>query len=81
MCRTRSEASALAQDGHVRINAQRCLKPGYRVTPGDVLTLVVGGRICVVRVASLGTRRGPAPEACALYVIVDPDGIGSTRLE
>jgi ribosome-associated heat shock protein Hsp15 len=40
------------------------------VRPGDVLTFPQGRTIRVVRVLALGTRRGPASEAQALYVEV-----------
>ena len=35
--------------------------------PGDVLTFSYGQSVRVVRVLALGTRRGPAREAQALY--------------
>jgi ribosome-associated heat shock protein Hsp15 len=41
------------------------------VKPGDILTLPRGYReVTVVRVQALGLRRGPAPEAQALYQIL-----------
>jgi len=42
------------------------------VAPGDVLTFSQGKVIRVIRVEALGTRRGPAPEAQALYTDLDP---------
>ncbi len=39
--------------------------------PGDVLTFPQGGRIRVICIEALGTRRGPAPEARALYTDLD----------
>ena len=42
-------------------------KPAQTVRPGDVLTFPQGDRIRVIRVEALGYRRGPAPEARALY--------------
>jgi ribosome-associated heat shock protein Hsp15 len=65
--RTRSLAARAAAAG-VRINGQRTDKPGAAVRPGDVLTFVQAGRVRVIEVLGSGERRGPAPEACALYL-------------
>jgi ribosomal 50S subunit-recycling heat shock protein len=43
-------------------------KPSRPVRCGDVLTFAQGSRWLVVRIEALGERRGPAPEARALYV-------------
>jgi ribosome-associated heat shock protein Hsp15 len=37
-----------------------------------VLTFAQGGRVRVVRIVALAARRGPAPEAQALYEDLDP---------
>ena len=58
--------------GHVRVNAVKTHKPAATVTPGDVLTFLQGRDIRVVRVVALGERRGPAPEAQALYEDLKP---------
>ncbi len=58
----------------MRINAQRCLKPGHAVGVGDVLTFPQGARIRVVRILALSERRGPATEAQTLYVDLDAAG-------
>ena len=65
--KTRTLAAQLAGRRKVRINQTLVTKPHYRVRPGDVLTFPQGRTIRVVRVLALGTRRGPAPEAQALY--------------
>jgi ribosome-associated heat shock protein Hsp15 len=39
---------------------------------GDMLTFPLGDHIRLIRIAALGTRRGPAPEAQALYADLDP---------
>lgn len=71
--KTRSMAARQVSDGHVRINGERVTKPAQSVSPGDVLTFPQGRQIRVVRVAALGTRRGPAPEAQALYDDLTPE--------
>lgn len=58
--------------GHVRVNAQKVLKPAASVGPGDVLTFLQGRDIRVVKVVALGERRGPAPEARTLYEDLTP---------
>jgi len=65
--RTRTLAAAEVAAGHVRLNGTRVAKPAQAVGPGDVLTFAQGARVWVVRIAALGVRRGPAPEAQALY--------------
>lgn len=67
LVKTRTLAARLVQEGAVRINRQKVLKPSHPVAPGDVLTLAVHGRVRVLRVEDIGARRGPAPEAQALY--------------
>ncbi len=58
--------------GHVRVNRARVAKPAYGVGQGDVVTFAQGARIRVVRVESLGARRGPAVEAQMLYTDLTP---------
>lgn len=70
--RSRGLSSALVEAGRLRINGERTKKPGARVRPGDVLTFPQAGTIRVVRILSLGIRRGPASEAQSLYCDIDP---------
>jgi ribosome-associated heat shock protein Hsp15 len=69
--KTRSLAQVAATKGHIRLNGRRIEKSSAEVGPGDTLTLPRGGQVVVVRVLGCGIRRGPAPEAQALYEIVD----------
>jgi ribosome-associated heat shock protein Hsp15 len=71
--KTRALAAQLAERRKVRINQMLISKPHYRVRPGDVLTFPQGRAIRIVRVLALGTRRGPAIEAQALYEEVGGD--------
>jgi ribosome-associated heat shock protein Hsp15 len=70
--KSRTLAARHCAAGHVRVNGTRVAKAHVPVVPGDVLTFAAGSRIRVIRVAALGNRRGPAPEAQALYVDLDP---------
>lgn len=65
--KTRSLAARQVSEGGVRVNGQRVSKPSASIRPGDVLTFAQGRAIRVVEVRAAGARRGPAPEAQALY--------------
>ncbi|MGE0211040.1 MAG: RNA-binding S4 domain-containing protein [Parvibaculaceae bacterium] len=67
LVKTRTLAAKSVEEGAVRINRQKIVKPSHAVSVGDVLTLALHGRVRVLRVEGIGTRRGPAPEAQALY--------------
>jgi ribosome-associated heat shock protein Hsp15 len=70
--KSRTLAAGLVEDGKVRLNRERITKPSHGVRIGDVLTISVGSRVRILEVAAMGTRRGPAPEAQALYVDRSP---------
>ncbi|MCG8492950.1 MAG: RNA-binding S4 domain-containing protein [Sneathiellales bacterium] len=70
--KSRSLAAKLVQSKKVRVNSVVIAKPSVTVKPGDVLTFPQARQIRVIRIAEIGTRRGPAPEAQALYVDLAP---------
>ena len=70
--KTRSLATKLIVDGRMRVNGAPTQKAHYAVKLGDVLTFPLGPHIRVIKVVALGSRRGPAPEAQALYEDLDP---------
>ena len=70
--KSRGLAAKLVSESGVRVNGTRAAKPAAAVRPGDVLTFALGRHVRVIRVLALGTRRGPAPEAQALYDDLDP---------
>ena len=70
--KTRSLAAKVVQGGHCRINGQHVAKPAHMVGPGDVLTFPQARDVRVIRIEALGDRRGPAPEAQALYTDLSP---------
>ncbi len=78
--KTRSLAAKLCNDGGVRLSGNPVSKAHTAVRPGDVLTFAQGRHIRVVKVLALGTRRGPAPEAQALYEDLAPP-VPEERLE
>jgi len=71
--KARSDCARFVGTGLVRINRQPTDKAHARLRIGDVLTLPAPGGpssaagVRVIRVAALGTRRGPAVEARLLY--------------
>lgn len=70
--KSRGLAGELAGSGALRINGDRVGKPSQSVKPGDVLTFPKAGHIRVIQIEAIGLRRGPAPEAQALYKDLDP---------
>ena len=70
--KSRSLATTLAARGRIRINGTVTAKAHQPVKAGDVLTFPLGHHIRVIKVLDPGTRRGPAPEAQALYEDLSP---------
>ena len=70
--KTRTLATAACQSRRVRVDGTAIAKPGTLIRPGQVLSFMQGERLRVIKVEALGTRRGPAPEAQALYEDLDP---------
>lgn len=70
--KTRSLATKMVRGGKVRLNGTVCKKASTIVVLTDVLTFAQSRQIRVARVRALGTRRGPAAEAQALYEDLTP---------
>jgi ribosome-associated heat shock protein Hsp15 len=86
IAKSRTLAQALIERGKVRINRVKIDKPSTTIRPGDVLTLSLGPRVLSIEVLGIGSRRGPAAEAQALYRDLAPqppktnsDKSGETR--
>jgi ribosome-associated heat shock protein Hsp15 len=71
--RSRSVAQAMVAAGHIRVAGRRVTRASAAVHAGETIVLPVGERIEVIRLLSLPLRRGPAPEAQACYVRLDPE--------
>jgi ribosome-associated heat shock protein Hsp15 len=65
--KSRALAANVVETGGVSINGLIVAKPAHGVKPGDTVTFPTGPYVRTVSVVALGTRRGPAPEAQALY--------------
>ena len=74
--KTRTLAGKAVAAGEIRLtrgtDTQRIAKPSYGVQPDDTLAFSRGERIFIIKVAALAERRGPAPEARALYTDLSP---------
>ena len=64
---TRTQASRLVEDGHLRINGKKIDKAHHAVRPGDVLTVATDGGVRVIRVLGLTDRRVGFQIARGLY--------------
>ena len=67
MVRSRSDASALVEAGHVRLNGKRAVQPGQPVKAGDVVTLALDRSVRVLEVQGFCERRGDVAAGRALY--------------
>lgn len=70
--KSRSLANALLGAGRLRLSGTVVTKAHQKVRAGDVLTFPQGPHVRVVKVLALAVRRGPAPEAQALYEDLAP---------
>ncbi len=67
MVRTRSDAAALVEAGHVRLNGKRVAASSQLVRLGDVITVALDRSVRVVAVTGFCEKRGSAPAAQALF--------------
>ena len=68
--KTRSLGQQLAENGRLRLSGRVVDRAHATVRIGDVLSFAVRGRVRVLKVEALPTRRGPPAEARALYTEV-----------
>lgn len=69
--KTRAMAQKVAESGLMRLNGARVVKASAAISLGDIVTVPHGRDVLAVRVLGCGNRRGPAPEARALYEILN----------
>ncbi len=70
--KSRSLAARRCASGGIRVSGTLVRKAHHPVKVGDVLTFPLGAHIRVIKVLALGARRGPAPEARAVYEDLSP---------
>jgi len=67
LIKSRTQAQGLIDEGHVRLDGKRVLKPAEDVREGQVIALPLRGAIRILRVTALPARRGPPAEARCCY--------------
>ena len=72
--RTRGAAQRLVEEGHIRRNGERVLRPSRDIAVGDVLTLPLGKTVRLIEVLALPERRGPPREVQGCYREIDQGG-------
>ncbi|PNG27080.1 RNA-binding S4 domain-containing protein [Methylocella silvestris] len=77
--KTRTLATRLVLDGHVRLNARRIDAPAKQVGEGDVLTVALEREVRILKVLQAGTRRGPFREARLLFEELSENAIAPDR--
>ena len=77
----RSDADALIEGGHVRLNRVRITKTGHTIKAGDILTLTLYSGVRVIKVLGAAERRGPASAAQRLYEEIAGQPITSETIE
>ena len=65
--KTRALAQSLAEDGRIRLGGRIVDRAHAPVRAGDVLSFAIHGKVRVLRIETLPSRRGPPAEARALY--------------
>lgn len=72
LAKTRAFAQAVAEQGHLRISGRVVDRAHAAVRVGDVLSFPLHGRVRVIRILALPTRRGPPAEARECYEDLSP---------
>ena len=72
LLKSRTQAQGLIDQGHVRIDGKRVEKSSEEVRVGSVIAMPLRDHVRILRVLTLPTRRGPAPEARACYEELGP---------
>lgn len=73
LSKSRTLAQCLIEEGHVRVDGKRVAKTSEEVRIGQVIALPLHGRVRVIRVISLPSRRGPPAEAQQHYHEIDAE--------
>jgi ribosome-associated heat shock protein Hsp15 len=67
LAKSRTLAQAIIEQGYVRIDGRRVEKSSEEVRVGSVVALPLRGRVWILKVLNLPSRRGPAAEARLCY--------------
>jgi ribosome-associated heat shock protein Hsp15 len=67
LVKSRTVAQGVIDAGYVRLDGRRVEKVSEEVRVGGTIALPLHGKVRILRVLALPSRRGPAPEARACY--------------
>ena len=67
LLKSRTLAQLLIEAGTIRVDGKRVLKTSEEVKVGSVIALPLHGKVLIIRVLAMPTRRGPASEARTCY--------------
>ncbi len=70
--KSRSKATKFCQSSRFCVNSLIVAKAHFLIKKNDVLTFSIDNNIKIIKILNLGVRRGPAPEAQALYEDLSP---------
>ena len=71
LAKSRTLAQGLIEAGKIRIDGKRVAKPSEEVRVGQVIAFPLYGKVRIIRVTALPSRRGPPPEARRHYEEID----------
>ena len=74
LLKSRTLAQSLIEAGNVRMDGKRVAKMAEEVRLGSVISFALHGRVRVVQVLAVPSRRGPASEARTCYEELDERG-------
>ena len=77
--KSRSLSSKVILSGKLRVNSIKIIKPASKVKINDVLTINHVNTVRIIQIQSIGSRRGPASEAQALYNDLSPDVTAASK--
>lgn len=77
LAKSRTLAQGLIEVGHVRLDGKRVAKPSEEVRVGQVIAFPLHGKVRVIRVTALPSRRGPPPEALRHYEEIDEASVAT----
>jgi ribosome-associated heat shock protein Hsp15 len=72
VAKSRTLAATAVTDGKIKVNRVKAEKASQVIKVGDVITSRLTRTVRVLKIASLGVRRGPAAEAQQLYEDLTP---------
>ena len=79
--KSRSLSSKAILSGKLRVNSNKIIKPAAKVKLNDVLTINHVNMVRIIQIQSIGSRRGPASEAQALYNDLSAEETSASKIK